>query len=230
MKSSQHTIIVTIDGPAASGKTSVSRDLATKLGWSWVSTGAFYRGLAYVAQRMNIPLNDENLLADLCLSDVWSVQMSTDNTRVFFQGEDVSVGIYAEENGSAASKISQYPRVRAALLEAQRHCADNLAGLVAEGRDCGTVVFPWAQVKIYLVADSESRALRRSQEQGQNFEEIKKAQSLRDLQDSSRAAAPMQAASDAHIVDTSEMTLSEVVERIHRIVRTTIEKSLSSEP
>lgn len=223
MKPSQSTTIVTIDGPAASGKTSVSRDLASKLTWSWVSTGAFYRGLAYVAKRMGIPLDDENLLSDLCNSDVWSVQMSSDNTRVFFEGEDVSVGIYAEENGTAASQISKFPKVRSALLLAQRRCADSLVGLVAEGRDCGTVVFPEAQVKIYLVADSEARALRRSQEHGTNFEEIKKAQSLRDLQDSSRKAAPMQAAPDAHIIDTSEMTLSEVVERIYRIVRKELE-------
>ena len=223
IRKGNETMIVTIDGPAASGKTTVSRALATDLGWSWVSTGAFYRGLAYVAQRLKIPLDDENQLADLCHSDVWSVQMSLDNTRVFFQGEDVSAGIYSEENGSAASQVSRHPKVRVNLLEAQRGLADRLVGLVAEGRDCGTVVFPAAHVKIYLVADSESRAFRRSQEQGSNFEEIKKAQSLRDLSDTSRAVAPLQAPADAHIVDTSEMSLPQVVEKIRTIVRKELE-------
>lgn len=216
-------MIITIDGPAASGKTTVSRALANELGWSWVSTGAFYRGLAWVAQKLKIPLDNEDLLADLCLSDVWSVQMSEDNTRVFFQGEDVSAGIYSEENGSAASQVSRHPKVRINLLEAQRRCADRLQGLVAEGRDCGTVVFPRAHVKIYLVADSESRALRRSQEKGSDLEETKKAQSLRDLSDTSRAVAPLQAPPDAHIVDTSDLSLPQVVEKIQTIVRKELE-------
>ena len=216
-------MIITIDGPAASGKTTVSRALANELGWSWVSTGAFYRGLAWVAQKLKIPLDNEDLLADLCLSDVWSVQMSEDNTRVFFEGQDVSAGIYSEENGSAASQVSRHPKVRINLLEAQRRCADRLQGLVAEGRDCGTVVFPRAHVKIYLVADSESRALRRSQEKGSDLEETKKAQSLRDLSDTSRAVAPLQAPPDAHIVDTSELSLPQVVEKIQTIVRKELE-------
>lgn len=216
-------MIITIDGPAASGKTTVSRALATDLGWSWVSTGAFYRGLAYVAQRMSVPLDDEGQLADLCHSSVWSVKMSLDNTRVYFKNEDVSAAIYSEQNGSAASQVSRHPRVRSNLLEAQRRCAQDLIGLVAEGRDCGTIVFPAAQVKIYLVADSESRAQRRSQEQGASLEEIKKAQSLRDLSDTSRATAPLQAAPEAHIVDTSDMTLAQVVEKIRTIVRKELE-------
>jgi CMP/dCMP kinase len=223
VRKGNETMIITIDGPAASGKTTVSRALANELGWSWVSTGAFYRGLAWVAQKLKIPLDNEDLLADLCLSDVWSVQMSEDNTRVFFQGEDVSAGIYSEENGSAASQVSRHPKVRINLLEAQRRCADRLQGLVAEGRDCGTVVFPRAHVKIYLVADSESRALRRSQEKGSDLEETKKAQSLRDLSDTSRAVAPLQAPPDAHIVDTSDLSLPQVVEKIQTIVRKELE-------
>src|SRR5690242_11246027 len=145
-------LIITIDGPAASGKTSVSRELARMLGWSWVSTGAFYRGLAYVAQLAGVALDDENALSELCHSNIWEVRMTPENTLVFFKGKDVSARIYDEDNGAAASKVSQYMKVRKNLLEVQRRCAMNVAGLVAEGRDCGTVVFPDAPVKIYLDA------------------------------------------------------------------------------
>lgn len=216
-------LIITIDGPAASGKTSVSRELAQKLGWSWVSTGAFYRGLAYVAQLAGVSLDDEDALAELCRSPQWEVRMTPANTLVFYKGQDISERIYDEENGVAASKVSKYPKVRQNLLDVQRRCALNVPGLVAEGRDCGTVVFPEAPVKIYLDADSESRAYRRAQEQGKAIEETKKAQSLRDLQDMSRATAPMQAAKDAHIIDSSRMNLGQVVETINEIARKELE-------
>jgi CMP/dCMP kinase len=216
-------LIITIDGPAASGKTSVSRELARRLGWSWVSTGAFYRGLAYVAQLAGVALDDENALSELCHSNIWEVRMTPENTLVFFKGKDISERIYDEDNGAAASKVSQYMKVRQNLLEVQRRCALNVAGLVAEGRDCGTVVFPDAPVKIYLDADSESRALRRASEQNKPVEETKKAQSLRDLQDKSRRAAPMQAAQDAHIIDSSGMNLPEVVATINNIARKELE-------
>lgn len=210
--------IITIDGPAASGKTSVSRELARRRGWQWVSTGAFYRGLAYVALRKGVSLQDENALADLCLSNEWSVEMTLEQTLVMFQGADVTNEIFSEATGSAASKVSQYGKVRENLLQAQRSCAFAGQWLIAEGRDCGTVVFPEAQVKIYLTAHQESRAERRAIEKGQNLEEMKKAQEIRDRQDSSRKAAPMTAAPDAIIVDTSEMDLQQVVQYIDQLI------------
>ena len=142
--------LITIDGPSASGKTSASRGIAKKLGWLWVSTGAFYRGLAFVAKEKGISSDDEPTLAELCRSDIWSVTMSEEKTKVFFQGAEVTDEIYSEQAGAIASQISQHQAVRANLLQAQRQCLQiSPQGLVAEGRDCGTVVFPQAPLKIY---------------------------------------------------------------------------------
>lgn len=215
--------IVTIDGPAASGKTSVSRMLAQRQGWAWVSTGAFYRGLAYVAKREGISLEDESRLAKLCVEDFWEVQMAPERTKVFWRGEDVTNEIYSEESGSAASFVSRYPEVRANLLDLQRQCARGVLGLVAEGRDCGTIVFPDAQLKIYLTAGSADRAERRAKEQGKDVEEMRLAQVLRDLQDSSRQAAPMQVPADAHVVDTTSHSLSQVVDILEELLRKELE-------
>lgn len=215
--------IITLDGPAASGKTSVSRRLAEIHGWSWLSTGAFYRGLAYVAKREGISLDDEAALAKLCLANVWRVEMAHERTKVFLHGRDVTDDIYKEENGSAASLVSRFVQVRANLLEAQRQCAHNVTGLVAEGRDCGTVVFPNASLKFYITAGSDDRAERRAKEEGRNIEEMRLAQVLRDLQDSSRKAAPMQIPPDAHVIDTTGHSLNDVVEIVDALVRKELE-------
>ena len=210
-KSKYTSYLVTIDGPAASGKSTVSRQIAAQFGWEWVSTGAFYRGLAYVAQRLGVVLDDERALAELAESDRWSVQLGADKTRVFLGKEDVSSAIYGEDVGAYASKVSQYPLVRSSLLEAQRQCAVGVRGLVAEGRDCGTVVFPQAPVKIYLTAHQESRAQRRAEEKGESLGATLEAQVQRDAQDSQRQAAPLQVPAGATVVDTSELTLEQVV-------------------
>jgi CMP/dCMP kinase len=217
------SFIVTIDGPAASGKTTVSRLVAEQFGWAWVSTGAFYRGLALVAARENVSLDDETALANLCVSTIWAVQMTAEQTLVILRGKDVTSEIYSEENGSAASFISRYPKVRQNLLAAQRRCAAGTIGLVAEGRDCGTVVFPHAQVKIFMTAESQHRAERRAKEQGKNIEETRMAQIIRDLQDSSRTAAPMQVPKDAHVIDNSRISLGEVVVQVEQIIRKELE-------
>lgn len=217
------TNIITIDGPAASGKTSVSRMLAQRHGWVWVSTGAFYRGLAYVAKREGVSLEDESALAKLCVSNFWEVRMSPERTLLLLRGEDVTSDIYSEEIGTAASFISRYPKVRDNLLEAQRRCADGVRGLVAEGRDCGTVVFPQANLKVYLTAGSANRAARRAKEEGKDVEDMQKAQVLRDLQDSSRQAAPMQVPPDAHVIDSTGLDLNEVVEILDKLTRKELE-------
>lgn len=225
MKASSNvtTIVITIDGPAASGKTSVSRRLAELHGWSWVSTGAFYRGLAYVANQEGISLNDETALAKLCVSKIWEVRMAAARTEVFLHGKDVTDQIYKEAVGSDASRISRFPSVRDNLLEAQRSCVLGVPGLVAEGRDCGTVVFPQADLKFYITAKSDDRAERRAKEQGRNIEEMRLAHVLRDLQDGSRKAAPMQIPPDAHVIDTSDHNLEEVVEILSGLVRKELE-------
>lgn len=207
--------VITIDGPSASGKSSVSRELARKLGWKWVSTGAFYRGLAYVAMKEGLTPSDVDELVELTKSSIWKVRMDDDQTRVFYKDKDITAQILAEENAQRASQVSQVPEVRAALLQNQRDCAKGVPGLVAEGRDCGTVVFPKAALKIYLTASSEERAARRAKEQGLNLEITQDSQKKRDLQDSSRTAAPLSIPENAKVVDSNGMDLSQVVARIH---------------
>lgn len=211
--------VITIDGPAASGKTSVSRELARRLGWHWVSTGAFYRGLGYAAHRLNLNLADEQVLSDLSKSSQWRVEMSESQTHVYFGDEDVTSHIGKEEIGNVASRISSFPQVRASLLAGQRDCKTRTEGLVAEGRDCGTVVFPEAEVKIYLTARSEDRAERRAKEQGGSAEAIMADQKQRDLQDSTRKTAPLQVPENALVVDTSTMGFEEVVAKVESHVR-----------
>lgn len=212
-------MVVTIDGPAASGKSTVSRELANRLGWQWVSTGAFYRGLGYAALHSNIDITDVKALMELAHSDKWSVRMNQSRTQVFFEGNDVTDDISHEDVGNIASKISHYPEVRKALLDAQRNCSAGPQGLVAEGRDCGTVVFPQAQAKIYLTASSEHRAARRAAELGLDQEKMQEEQKVRDRQDSTRKAAPLSVPENALVVDTTELNLDEVVSKVENFVR-----------
>lgn len=212
--------VITIDGPAASGKTSVSRELARRLGWQWVSTGAFYRGLAFVAIQTNIDLHDEAKLSQLAhQKDIWFVEMDKEKTKVWFKGQDVTDMISQEQVGSAASIISHFPLVRKALLDSQRSCSDLTDGLVAEGRDCGTVVFPDAEVKIYLTASQDHRAERRAKEQGADATAIAQAQKKRDEQDSTRQAAPLQIPDQALVLDSTNLDFDSVVSQIESFVK-----------
>ena len=214
------SLVITIDGPAASGKTTVTRTLAQELGWQWVSTGAFYRGLAYAALQQKVGANNEDELVNLvklsssqASQPLWKVVLGTFKTHVFYEGQDVTEACAQESVGTLASKVSSLPRVREALLKAQRDCSSG-QGLVAEGRDCGSVVFPRAELKIFLTAEPESRAERRAKELGLSKEAMKTAQRQRDEQDASRAAAPMTIPAEALVIDSSQMPLEEVVQRI----------------
>lgn len=212
--------VITIDGPAASGKSSVSRELSKKLGIPWVSTGAFYRGLAYVAQQVNSDLDNPIALSELCFSKMWKIVMTTEKTQVWFNNNDVTEKISHEDVGNIASRISHFQEVRQSLLDHQRNCALENKGLIAEGRDCGTVVFPRAEAKIYLTARSEDRASRRAQELGLDKDLLKVQQKQRDIQDSTRKVAPMQIPTDALVIDTSELSLEEVVQKAYTYIRT----------
>lgn len=214
--------VITIDGPAASGKSTVSRELAKRLGWRWVSTGAFYRGLAYVALQKKISFEDVPQLLELSQSNEWQVQMSESRTRVIYAGQDVTEFTAREDVGNYASKISHHPEVRKALLDHQRACSKGQPGLVAEGRDCGTVVFPQAQAKVYLTADQTHRAARRAAEEGQATEAIMAAQQKRDQQDSTRAVAPLQVPDNALVIDTTHMTLEDVISKVEGFIKTKI--------
>ena len=202
--------LITIDGPSASGKSSVSRLVAKKLGWQWVSTGAFYRGLALATLRQNIAVTDIEKLNSWAASRAWQIKMTPENTEVFYHGEDVTSAIEGEGVGAVASQISQIPSVRKALLDRQRHCFVADKGLVAEGRDCGTVVFPQAPIKIFLTASPALRAMRRSEEENVSQEKTQEMQALRDKQDSRRKVAPLKVADGALSIDSSFLNLEEV--------------------
>ena len=217
--------IVTIDGPAASGKSSVSRELARRFGWSWVSTGAFYRGLAYVAFRSGANMQSEDDVVRVAQTARWSVRLTPEETLVFLNDQDVTREIGLEQNGSLASQVSSFPKVRRALLDAQRRCAEGAVGLIAEGRDCGTVVFPQAQVKIFLTARAEDRAARRAREEGRDLDQTIQDQQRRDAQDANRKAAPMQTPENAKVIDTTALSLNEVVTEVETVVRERLARS-----
>lgn len=219
-------IVVTIDGPAASGKSSVSRELARRFNWKWVSTGTFYRGLAWAANELGLDLSDEGALVAFAGSGRWKVELQPQITAFFLDGVDRTEEINKESVGSLASRISSYPRVRLALLDAQRQCARLGFGLIAEGRDCGSVVFPHAEVKFFLTARAEDRAQRRALEEGRSLEETITDQVRRDAQDASRKAAPMVKPNGAVEIDTTTRGFDDVVNLIEKQVRDTLGSQL----
>ncbi len=204
--------MITIDGPAASGKTSVSRKLAKILDWQWISTGAFYRAVAFLVQKHQIhPLNEPSIVKLIHQNQSLRVTMQPHNTAIELEGCDISDKTLSEDIADIASQVSSLPKVRTLLLKPQRDCLQKIQkGLVAEGRDCGTVVFPQAPLKIYLTASLAHRKQRRILETGLTSSHQEK----RDLRDQKRTIAPLKIAPDAHLIDTSDIDEDAVVEKI----------------
>lgn len=217
-------LIVAIDGPAGAGKSTVSKILARRLDFTLVDTGAIYRCVALKARRQGLALDDDAQLERLLDGLSVSFQVEGDVNHVFLEGEDVSDAIRTPENSLAASQVSSRPVVRARLLDLQRRLA--LAakhGAILEGRDIGTVVFPDADVKVFLFANPEIRARRRFEELFQRGSEkpigqVLEEQNRRDKEDSEREVAPLKAAPDAVQIDSTGLPLSEVVQRIEDLV------------
>jgi cytidylate kinase len=216
--------VMTIDGPSGSGKGTVSRAAARALGWAWLDSGALYRLVALAGRQAGLNLDDEAALVRLVAeADIGFGSGESGEEVVWLNGKDVTGAIRTEEAGNDASKVAALPGVRAALLDRQRRFAVP-PGLVADGRDMGTVVFPRAEVKIFLTASAAERASRRHKQlKEKGVAATLAALSLeiaeRDQRDMSRAIAPLVASADAVLLDTTGMSVDAVVERVLEVAR-----------
>ena len=223
MTSAQSYFVVTIDGPAGAGKSTVARALADRLGYTFLDTGALYRTVALMAKRQEIPWEDGLRLGKLAGElDIVFIR-DEGKTRILANQSDVTDEIRTAEISQGASKVSALPEVRAGLLDMQRKVATK-ANVVAEGRDVGTVVFPSAQAKFFLIADAATRAERRTLElqaagRPAVFADVLAEMRERDDRDSQRAVAPLRPAADAVAVDSSNASPEEVLERMLSVVR-----------
>jgi cytidylate kinase len=201
-------MVIAIDGPAGAGKSTVARAVAKALGFKYLDSGAMYRALGLsLSERDGDPAERARAI-EIDLGD-----------RVLLDGEDVTDAIRTAPASEAASKVATMQPVRAALVEKQRALLHDGGDWVAEGRDIGTVVAPDATLKVYLTASPEQRARRRAAELGADYEVVLRDQALRDQQDSSREHSPLKAADDAVEVDTSDLSVDQVVERIAELAR-----------
>ena len=225
--------IVAIDGPAGAGKSTVARQLARRLGFTIIDTGAIYRSVALAAQRAGIAWEDDTGLSRLLDA---GLGLTFQGERVLLRGEDVTEAIRTPEISRGASVVSARPVVRQKLLQLQRDLGRAAPrGAVLEGRDIGTVVFPDADVKFFLTASDEARAQRRHAELNEKglsvpLPEVLSDQRRRDKDDTERAIAPLRAAADAVVVDTTGFDLEQVVERCFREASQRLKYLISGQP
>lgn len=213
-------MIVAIDGPAGSGKSTVARVVAREEGSVFLDTGAMYRSVALLALRRGVALDDERALGGLAASLSFSFGRDAAGSQtVAVNGEDVTAAIRTPEVDAAVSRVSAVPAVRAELVERQRAVAAG-TDVVAEGRDIGTVVFPDAEVKVFMTASPRARAARRCAQMGEGADEAAVLAAIveRDRADSSRAVSPLTCAPDAVRIDSSELTVDEVVRAVRDLV------------
>ena len=214
--------ILAIDGPAGAGKSTVARGAAARLGFTYIDTGAMYRGVALAARRRGLNLNDPEALGRIAAETGFSFRQAEGTTRLLLDGEDVSDAIRRPEISGLASEIATFPGVRAALVEKQRRLGAE-GGIVMEGRDIGTVVFPQAEVKVYLDATPQERARRRRADLAKQGVDVSLEQVLRDIEerdrrDSTRADSPLRLAPGATRVITDGLSIEEVIDRLVRLV------------
>ena len=217
-------LIVTIDGPAASGKSTVARLLAHKLGASFLDTGAMYRAVTLAAMQAGVDLENQGDLLGVLQNHPFRFSVRAGRMRISVDAVDVTEMIRNPKVTANARHIAAAPNVRQELVQMQRQFAANRRKIVTEGRDQGTVAFPDADVKFYLTADPIERARRRradlgTQDKGGSLEQMKKALEERDKSDENRAVGPLKPAKDAIVVDTTHLNIDEVVERLLQLVK-----------
>lgn len=214
-------VVIAIDGPSGAGKSTIARAVATRLGYIYIDTGAMYRAVGLWALRANIPLDDMHKLEQLAAAA--RIEFRAGTSTVLLNGEDITAAIRETAASDAASKASAIPGVRRAMVDEQRRMAEDWS-VVMEGRDIGTVVFPNADVKIFLDADPAIRAQRRTTElrlRGTDVatETVAREMAERDQRDRTRAEAPLMQAPDAIYLDSSGLTIDEVQESVLKLVR-----------
>lgn len=214
--------VLTIDGPSGAGKGTVSRAIARKLGWHYLDSGSIYRSLAIAAIAAGADLSDEAVVVEVAKAMVLEFECA-DELTVKFDGKDITGQLGLESTGNAASVVAALPEVRKVLLQKQKDFRKP-PGLVADGRDMGTVVFPDAQNKVFLTASAEERAMRRYKQLKEkgidaNLLHITQEIEERDRRDQQRKAAPLMQADDAVFIDSSDMSIETVIEQIVNLIR-----------
>lgn len=211
-------LIITIDGPAGAGKSTLAKELARRLNYLYLDTGAIYRALAWKALQEKVDLGDEESLVQLAKKTRIELKCGCKTPRIYVDGKDVSEEIRLPHMGEAASQVSAFPGVRREVLRLQRKIGEG-GGVVAEGRDTGTVIFPQADKKFYLDASVEERAKRRwkeLREKGHSIplEEVRKELSIRDERDKNRKVAPLKAAPDAVVINSTHLSVGEELDLV----------------
>jgi len=224
MTSKSEPVIVAVDGPAGSGKSSICAKVCELVNWTYLNTGALYRGVGLIATRMNLDLSDDAALANMVEEIEHELRWNSDTKSLFYKDEDLSSKILSQEAGNAASKVAKLPLLRQRLLPVQRNLIlSSPKGALVDGRDIGTVVFPRASLKIFLTASLDVRTRRRVNQLEKagsetkdeaTFARIKNEIASRDNQDEQRGQAPLRKADDAVVLDTSAMNINEVVDKI----------------
>jgi cytidylate kinase len=217
-------LIITIDGPAASGKSTAARLLAEKLGASFLDTGAMYRAVTLAAMQADVDMSDEDELLGVMETSEFQFSFRDDKMVVCIDGIDVTEQIRQPQITANARYIASSPKAREKLVQMQRRFAAGRQKIVTEGRDQGTVAFSDADIKFYLIADSIERARRRQAELrakggDENLEQIQKAIEERDKSDENRTVGPLRPAEDAIVVDTTDLSIEEVVEKLLSCVK-----------
>ena len=218
-----HKIAVAVDGPAGAGKSSISKIVAKKLGYLYIDTGAMYRSVTWAVLHNHIDVNNQKAVEALLPELDLTMEASDDSCKVFIAGQDVTDFIRTPQVNNAVSIVASYKGVRQYLVERQRLMAE-AGGVILDGRDIGSVVLPNAELKIYLTASAEARAMRRYLEvkgtvNEQTLEDIKDSVMQRDDMDKNRKESPLIQVEDAVLVDSSEMTFDETVEHILHLVQ-----------
>jgi cytidylate kinase len=225
---SLNTPVITVDGPSGAGKGTLCMLLANQLGYHLLDSGAIYRVLALAAMHHGVDLESEDALVPIAMHLDVQFVAEGDLVKVILEGEDVSGELRKEQTGNVASKVAALPRVREALLRRQR-AFNEAPGLVADGRDMGTVVFPEAEVKIFLDASADERAQRRYKQLqlkglDVNFDDLLSEIEERDYRDRNRAVAPLRPAEDALVLDSTSLTIEQVVEKALHYIESNLTK------